>query len=108
MEEKLVFAPRPSEEKLLNIITKEISFPNGRVSRIAISEWHWEMIAFVELWNDHYKREHGMLYEFHKQRPHITDETFSRAIMLLLRDDYNGWLDDTPEGEDPSFDDPRP
>lgn len=105
--EKLVYVPKPTEEKILNIITKEVSFPNGRVMRLSISEWHWEMLDFISIWDAYYKREHGILYEFHKAKPHLTNERFSNALMLLLRDDYNQWEADTPEGEEPSLFDPR-
>ena len=103
---RLVTPPEPTEEKLLKIIARDVTFPNGRAMRVAISQWHWEMLDFIAIWDAYYRREAGMLYEFCKQKPNITSERFSNAVMSILRKDYNDWRADTPPGEPITFEAP--
>ena len=105
--EKFVYPPKPTEESLTEIITREITFPNGRTVRWRMSRWHWEMIAFIELWNEYYKREHSYLYECFKRIPNSTDEVLSNGMMMTLRDGYKALLDETAPGEEPAYPDPR-
>lgn len=104
--ERFVTPPKPTEETLTEIVSRDVPFPNGRTLRLAMSAWHWQMIEFLELWNEHYNREHGILYEFYNALPNVTDQRFSKSLMLLLRDDYNEWLANAADGE-PKFPDPR-
>jgi hypothetical protein len=105
--EKLVKPPKPDEISLTTMVTKDVAFPNGRTVRYKMSQWHWDMISFADIWNEYYGRENGMLYEFYKKIPNSTDEQLSHATMTSLRDQYNSILADTIEGEEPEFFDPR-
>jgi hypothetical protein len=104
----VVRPPRPSEETLTELVTRDVALPNGRVLRLTMSRWHWEMIEFIDIWNEYYGREPGgIIYQFYKACPNIPDSRFAKAAMSLLRDDYNEWTAGLPPGEDPVFDDPR-
>lgn len=105
--EKLIEPPQPTEDSLLALVAKDIVFPNGRVMRVEISQWHWDLIAFIELWNDYYEREAGVLYEFHLKAKQLPDKRFSNAVMGVLRDKYNAWLEEVPTGGKLQFVDPR-
>jgi hypothetical protein len=89
------------------LIAREIALPNGRVLCMTMSQWHWEMVTFLELWDEHYGRTHGLIYEFFRMLPNTTDRKFANAVMGVLRDDYNQWLAEFPPGEEPAFPDPR-
>lgn len=106
--DKIIEPPAPTEEKLLSMVTRDVIFPNGRSMTMAMSQWHWEMVAFVDIWNDHYSREQGILWEFLQQKNNVTDTFFAEAVMAILRDDYNEWLAATPSGKPIRFVDPRP
>ncbi|MBN9050366.1 MAG: hypothetical protein J0H78_12945 [Rhizobiales bacterium] len=105
--EKKVRLPEPTEDKLTNLIIREVPLPNGRILKLQMSEWHWEMLAFEEVWNDVYGREYGLIYEFYKMAPNTKDRVLSDAMMSVLRDDYNEYLAKFAPGEEPEYDDPR-
>ena len=83
-----VSPPVPNEDTLTTIVARDVALPNGRVLHMRMSEWHWAMVEFLELWNEYYRREAGLIYEFHKNLPNVSDEHFSNVIMTILRDDY--------------------
>jgi hypothetical protein len=99
--------PEPTEAAITSIATREVVFPNGRTVKLSLSDWHWEMIAFYDLWNVEYGREQGILYEWVKLRSNIPDRMLGDAIMLLIREQYDGWVKALPAGHELVFPAPR-
>lgn len=97
--------PTPDEKNLTVMVERTVAFP-GRVMTFAMSEWHWEMVEFLALWNEQYQRD-SILHDYFKVFPDRPEKEFADLSMLALRDLYNVWTKDLAPGEVPEFTDPR-
>jgi hypothetical protein len=85
LKKDIVEAPYPHEEKLLIMETKKLTFANDRAIDIRMSQWHWQMLEFLDQGDDYAQ---GHLKEWVEIRPDKDDRFQSDLAMMILRDDY--------------------
>lgn len=104
-----VSPPTPTEQTLTNLVTRHVKFPNGMELRLTLSEWTWEVIAFLDQWRIQLNYEQGILYEWFKLLPFESvggftpERSFANTVMGYVRDTYNEWLQDEEPGAAPTF-----
>ena len=101
---RFVYPPIPTEEGLTTLVRRDVLLKStGRVFRLELGQWHWDMLEFHNLWNEKYNREQGFVEEMCKRGQHAEDRIVSAGIMMGLRKDYAEWTKKLPEGERPRF-----
>ncbi len=109
MTERTLIPPKPTEEGLTNRITEVVSFPDGQSISLSLGEWHWQFIAFLDVWKGHCGYEQGILYEWHKLKTRKSlgrfgdKRMFEDMVLFVIRDSYEEWLEGMKPGEEPSF-----
>jgi hypothetical protein len=106
-----IYMPEPTEDSVMAFEPRTVALPNGVVLNLRLCRWHWQMIAFFDLWNDYYAREDGIVYEWFKATvatPSLGsfEREFSDTIMIHLRDIYEEAHRDLAPGERKPFEPP--
>jgi hypothetical protein len=85
LKRKIIEPPFPTEERLLDIHIKKLTFGDGRVVEMRMSKWHWKMLEYLDQANDWTE---GNLKTWVALRPDESDHFQSDLAMLILRDEY--------------------
>lgn len=76
---------QPTEASLTRIETRTLIFPNGRLIKVCMSQWHWHYVAWYDLQNKCQDTSKGILWSFGHDMNDISDSDYSAVAMEALR-----------------------